>query len=158
MFRLVLLVFLLKREDASLKSGVKRGSSDLGVVIATRRLRLGSTKRFATVKIGKPRRARQDEWMCPYCIEGLGTKTIQYAIGSDAIQALFICFEAIRTRLESCGREVTWESGERGDAGFPRFAPTLYGLRFYKRVERLMDREIERFARKAEETYRRKEL
>lgn len=133
-----------------------RSNPGIGVVVATRRVRLGAKKKPVIVKIGKPRKAGREEWRCPYSIKGLGTGSIQYASGADAVQALLMCIEAVRTRLESCGREITWESGEPGDTGFPRLVPTLYGQRFYKRLERLIDREIQQFARKAEESYRRR--
>lgn len=108
------------------------------------------------IKIGKPRRVRPDEWRCSYYIEGLGRAKIQEVCGADGVQALQLCFEAIRTRLTPMGENIAWECGEPGDTGFPRHIPNIYGTKFYKRLERLIDREIDGFAGRAKVRYQRR--
>lgn len=123
--------------------------------VATRRMSHRSGRELR-VKIGKPRRVRPDEWRCSYCIEGLGRANIQEVCGADGVQALLLCFEAIRTRLTPMGDDLAWECGEPGDSGFPRYIPSIYGIKFYKRLERLIDREVDGFARRAKARYQRR--
>lgn len=74
----------------------------------------------------------------------------------DALQALQLALEAIRTTLERNGKVLSWSGGEPGDTGFTRSVPTFYGLDFARRLERLIDHEVERFARAAETKHHRK--
>ena len=127
-----------------------------GTIVATRRLSLIGTKgKIVIVKIGKPRKLGGEEWACPFFIDGLGVQKIVYGHGFDAIQALVMALEGIRTVLEKTGKRLSWADGEAGLTGFSRFVPIFYGLKFMKRVDRLIDREVRSFARAAERKHRR---
>jgi hypothetical protein len=86
----------------------------------------------------------------------LGTSKIQYADGEDGIQALLLAIESIRTMLSKSEKRFSWIGGEPGDTGFVRFIPTFFGPSFSKRLEAIIDREVERFARRLERKYRRR--
>jgi len=128
----------------------------LGVVIAVRQLHgEGRQPKVVTVKLGMPRRSKERDWECPFSITGLGIRGIQYGRGVDAIQALCMALEGVRVLLERSGARFSWSAGQAGDAGFDRFVPNLFGLRFSKRLNRMIDREVERFARAIEMKHRR---
>src|SRR6266702_4672047 len=62
----------------------------LGVVIATRSLSRGKSRRAsAIVAIGKPRKnPGREEYQCPYRISGVDDDRVMVAYGVDAVQAL----------------------------------------------------------------------
>lgn len=123
----------------------------LGLIVGVRQLReVGSRSKVVTVTLGRPRRASSGDWACPYHVSGLGMRGIRYGRGFDAIQALLLAIEGIRSALESSGRRLSWMGGEPGDTGFTRFVPTFFGLEFSKRLESVIDREVNRFARTLE--------
>lgn len=129
--------------------------SQLGIIVGIRLLReAGSNRKAVIVKVGKPRKQRGGNWACPFQISGLGLRKIEYGHGVDSIQALLMAIEGIRTRLEQSGKQLTWDGGDPGDTGFTRFVPTFFGVDFCKRIDRLIDREVQRFARTAETRYR----
>lgn len=132
----------------------KRG---LGVVVATRELhQVGSRRRVVTVKLGAPRRAARGEyWECPYQIVGLGSRKTQHAHGEDGIQALLLAIESVRTALKKSGKRFSWVGGEPGDTGFTPIVPTFFGPGFAKRLELMIEREVDRFARTMERRHRR---
>jgi hypothetical protein len=121
-------------------------------VIATRRLR--GPVGMVVISLGKPRKAREIDWECPYRIRIRGVTKVRCAHGLDGVQALILAIEAIGRELETYGGMLSWEGGEHGDTGFPRFIPNIFGLKPYKRLVRLVDRQIERIARKTEERRR----
>jgi hypothetical protein len=130
----------------------------LGHVICRRRLvseRKGRTV-TATVRIGEPRK-RQRVWECPFHISHIGSKGIQIAYGEDAFQALIMALEGIRVTLERGEFAWSWVGGPTEDNGFPRFVPQGFGLSFQRRVESLIEREVNRFSRAAERSHRRRQ-
>lgn len=127
----------------------------LGVVIAVRQLRrAGPQPKAVTVKLGKPRRSKEIDWECPFSISGLGIRGIQYGRGVDAIQALSMALEGVRVLLERSGARLSWIGGQPGDAGFDRIVPNFFGPKFSKRLNRIIDREVERFCRSIERKHR----
>lgn len=133
----------------------KRG---LGVVVAARELRqVGSRRRVVTVRLGAPRRAARGEyWECPYQLVGLGRRKTQHAQGEDGIQALLLAIESVRTALKKSGKQFSWVGGEPGDTGFTAIVPTFFGPRFSKRLELMIEREVDQFARTMERRHRRR--
>jgi hypothetical protein len=131
--------------------------SRLGIIVGIRRLhQVGLRQKVVIVKLGKPKKEKVGDWACPFTISGLGIHKIEYGHGIDAIQALLMAIEGIRARLEQSGKRFVWAGGESGDTGFTRFVPTFFGLDFSKRLDRLIDREVKRFARTAETRYRKR--
>ena len=43
-------------------------------------------------------------------------------------------------------RQWTWEGGEPGDTGVRRFVPQAFGLDFARKIDRIIDEEIQRFS------------
>lgn len=123
----------------------------LGDVICSRRLTRrdinGDGDHVVTVRIGKPKKERQS-WACPFHISGLGFKKPLFAYGEDAVQALVMAFEGVRVTLKKNESLFTWV-GEEGDSGFPMLVDGGADLSFTKHLEGLVEREKERFWKKA---------
>lgn len=132
--------------------------SRFGIILGTRRLREeGDHGKEIVVELGMPRKMKGGDWECPFRIRGLGTPKIEYGHGIDGIQALLQAVEGIRVKLEQSNRQFTLDGAEPGDTGFRRIVPAFFGLKFSKRLERLIEIEIRRFARVAEGRYRRRQ-
>jgi uncharacterized protein DUF6968 len=117
--------------------------------IATRHLARTDTGAAVTVQLGHPRRRRTGEFECPYRVRGLGRAKIGRALGEDSVQALQLAFEAVRLELEPHAAILTWY-GALGETGFPQYVPYTVGGRFRKRLEAMVNREIEREGRRLE--------
>jgi hypothetical protein len=115
--------------------------------IATRHLARTDTGAAVTVQLGRPRVRRTGEFECPYRVRGLGRAKIGRALGEDSVQALQLAFEAVRLELEPHVAILTWY-GARGETRFPQYVPYSLGGRFRKRLEIMVNREIEREARR----------
>jgi hypothetical protein len=113
-------------------------------VIATRHVKAGTTTKV-TVRLMAPYLEKDSTWVCAFAIRGLGRSPINAGYGIDAFQALQNALEAIRVRLEQSGRRLSWV--ERDDPGFPRYVPYFFGSAVSRRLSRLVDREVESFAR-----------
>jgi hypothetical protein len=118
--------------------------------IATRYLARADTGAAVTMQLGRPRRRRTGEFECPYRVRGLGRIRIGRALGEDGVQSLQLAFEAVRLELEHHAAILTWY-GELGETGFPQYVPYMFGGRFRKRLEAMVNRAIEREARRLEQ-------
>jgi hypothetical protein len=124
-------------------------------VIAKRQLReTGPQRKIISIVLGRPRKVAEEEWVCQFQITGVGASRIHGALGLDGLQALLNAIEGLRAVLEKTGRRFSWTGGEEGDSGLPRFVPTLFGVQFTERINRIIDREIERFSESAERRYK----
>ena len=129
----------------------------VGSIIGTRELsREGSRGKPVTVTLGKPRKRADGDWECAFRIAGLRVRAVQYGYGVDAIQALTTALEGIRVTLERSGQRLAWIGGEAGDAGFERLVPTSFGPAFTSRLNRLIDREINRVVQRLERQHLRR--
>lgn len=115
-----------------------------------RELREDGSGTVVLVRLGKPEQVAEGEFRCAFQLQGLGNSQVQYAHGIDSVQAMQNALEGIRSGLEKSGRSFSWQGGEAGDVGFPRSVPTFFGLEFSRRINRLIDEEVEQFAREAE--------
>ncbi|MFY0562324.1 DUF6968 family protein [Archangium lansingense] len=142
-----------KRPTTKKKSA---GPRALGTVIAERTLTtMGQSESSARIRIGKPRKDRATgDYFCPYTLEGLGDRKVHEAWGMDSIQALQNALQAIRLELTPHANNLSWAGGQDGWLGFPKVIPDLFGPTFTLRLEKLVDRETERFARTLESTHR----
>jgi len=66
-----------------------------------------------------------------------------------------MALEGVRLLLERSGARLSWSGGQAGDAGFDRFVLNLFGPEFSQRLNRMIDREVESFARAIEMKHRR---
>jgi hypothetical protein len=97
----------------------------VGEVIAVRVLLVAcGPAREVNVSIGKPTRFDGScGFYCPFQVAGLGDEKVRYAGGTDAVQAIQLCFRMIGAYLQSFEEVrdggIRWEGGERGHHGFP---------------------------------------
>jgi Domain of unknown function (DUF6968) len=110
-------------------------------VIARRELKSRIDEgRVAVVTIGRPRKAKTGEWICPFRIEGLGKPQLAAAHGEDSLQALLMAIEGIRVNLDSSGRGLFWLDADFGP-GIPRYVPWHFGPSFEERILAAIQRE-----------------
>ena len=108
------------------------------------------------IRVGRPRKDRATgDYFCPFSLEGLGDRTSREAWGIDSMQALQNALQAIRLALAPHASRLKWEGGQDGWLGFPKAIPDLFGPTFTQRLEGMVDREVERFARTQEAAHRR---
>jgi hypothetical protein len=119
-------------------------------LFASRELRVVSSGRRVLLEIAAPRRRRAGDWTCAYRIEGLGPDRTGTAPGDDGIEALQSALAAVRRELEPFGGRLTWK-GEPGELGLPHLVPDYFGGEFRRRVERVVQAELEREARRLKE-------
>lgn len=120
--------------------------------IAARKLRLRRSGKSVNVSLGVPEvdpQSQHRDWRCPFRITGIDVPRVRYAYGVDAFQSLMMALAGIRSLLQTRRRDLEWQGGSL-DLAFPRFIPSGYGSAFSKRMEALINREVEAFARKAE--------
>src|SRR3712207_1676313 len=129
----------------------------LGTVIAERTLTVvGQGDSSARIRIGKPRKDRTTgDYFCPYTLEGLGDQKASEAWGMDSMQALQNALQGIRLALTPHANTLSWAGGQEGWLGFPKVIPDLFGPTFTLRLEKLVERETDRFARALETAHQR---
>jgi hypothetical protein len=101
--------------------------SDLGQVIAERRLRLVGEEgegRQILVLLGSPRTFPDSpDYYCPYQITGIGDGKIRHVGGVDAFQALEFALQALGAKLQALNQDLNgklrWDADEKGSLGFP---------------------------------------
>jgi hypothetical protein len=131
---------------------MKSRASIMGPIVCTRKLvgELGDKRRVtATVRIGTPRKQGQN-WVCAFDVSGIGLRQPVLAYGVDGVQALVMALSGIRATIDKSDVSWSWVHGQKGYTGFPSFVPMGFGVAFTRKLERLMDREVTRFARAAE--------
>lgn len=124
---------------------MKRRTPRAVTPLVAERLLTRNDGRSVAVRIGKPRKVAPDEWECPYHVSGLGMRRVAVARGIDAVQALILAIESTRIFLEQRIDRLSWPFGEAGDLGFPRLVPSALGISFARRINEMIDREIEQF-------------
>lgn len=127
-------------------------AGSFGVIVAERTLTLvGRTSAQVRVIIGRPRKDRgSSDYFCPYRLEGIGDGQPQRAWGVDSVQALQLAMQAIRARLEPHTDELEWLGGRGGSLGFPKVIPDVFGPKLTHRLEKMVEREMDRYARTLE--------
>ena len=130
----------------------------LGNVIGERRLvfRDAPGKKLV-VTLGKPRRMKgHPDWECPFRIKGFRVARLEFGYGVDALQALTTALEGIRSILDEIGKPLAWSGVFADHTGFQRMIPIAAGPELSMRLERLVDRELNRHVRQLERRQRRK--
>ena len=127
--------------------GAVTTSKRLGIVIGERQLTTrGGRPKTVTVTLGTPRLPKgAQDWECPFRISGGGMRVLEYGYGVDAIQALQTALAGIRHFLDKSGQSFDW-LGMSMDVGlcFPRPIPSYGDERLTRKLETLVDRELER--------------
>ena len=104
----------------------------------------GTAPKAVTVSLGTPRLPKgETDWECPFRITGGGIRVHERSYGVDAIQALQNALGGIRSFLDTSGQSFEWFDLPM-DAAFPKPIPSYGDERLTKRLEKLIDRELER--------------
>jgi hypothetical protein len=122
-------------------------SESRAATIASRQLTLVPSGRPVLVELDAPRPRRTGEWACAYRIRGLGRARAGQALGEDGLEAIQLALVALRRELEPFGPRLTW-TGEPGELGLPLLIPDFFGGEVRRRLEGLVQREIEREGRR----------
>jgi len=122
-------------------------AAPLPAPMAARTLTLVPSGRPVLVELDSPRRGRGAMWECGYRIRGLGRIRAGRARGEDSLHALQLALDAVRRELEPFGSRLTW-TGEAGEVGLPASVPDYFGGDFRRRMERLVQLDTEREARR----------
>ncbi|WP_437950169.1 DUF6968 family protein [Sorangium sp. So ce296] len=115
-------------------------------IIAVRRYGVeGEPGREIVLKIGEPIRpgSPSGSWACAVLLDGL-EPDVEYVEGIDAIQAIQSAMRYARHALDNCGLPITWMDQESGDIGLPLPIESPFGLWFQRRLEKLVEDEIDR--------------
>ena len=125
-------------------------SEPRALIIASRRLTLVPSGRPVLLELDAPRLRRTGEWSCAYRIRGLGRARAGQALGEDGLEAIQLALVEVRRELEPYGPRLTW-TGEPGELGLPLLIPDFFGGGVRRRLEALVQREIEREGRRLKE-------
>jgi hypothetical protein len=106
-------------------------------------------RRFATAKIGRPRKHGRD-WACRVVISNIWMTEPLLVYGVDPMQAVVLALECVRVTLLHSRKGWRWVHGEKGETGIPMFVPIGFGRKFASRLEALIDAETEKLAVAAE--------
>jgi hypothetical protein len=121
----------------------------MGEILCRRRLKLFGARgrKTAVVSLGMPKRYGRS-WGCPIYISGIGLQEPVVVYGEDAFQALIMAIAGIRWTMDKSGFAFSWLTSERGAHGFPRYIDYGgWGVAFRSKLERMVDREVDRFVR-----------
>jgi hypothetical protein len=120
-------------------------------VIGERRLVFrDAPRKKVVVTLGKPRKMKgHRDWECPFRIKSPGVVRLEFGYGVDALQALTTALEGIRSMLDEIGTPLAWSGVLSDHTGFQRMIP-IAGPEISARLERLVDRELNRHVRQLE--------
>ena len=124
---------------------------NIGHVIGERRLVFrDAPRKKVVVTLGKPRKMKgHQDWECPFRIKRPGVVRLEFGYGVDALQALTTALEGIRSMLDEIGTPLAWSGVLPDHTGFQRMIP-IAGPEISARLERLVDRELNRHVRQLE--------
>lgn len=135
----------------------------LGPILAERRLGDRASGAVVRVSLGVPRRGTDGApWECPFRISGAGVRRVEFGHGEDSMQAVMTALEGIRALLDESGLALGWKLGAgrdaiwSGETGFTRSIPIALGPVFRRRLERLVDGQIEQEVQRLERRSARK--
>jgi hypothetical protein len=125
---------------------LERSSKASGPIIAERVFELDGRQRAVRVRIRKPRRDPRtgDHW-CTFEVSGMAEAMGFKVWGVDSLQVLQLAIRAAGELLREVGHELTW-CGDQ-DLGFPRMYPSFLSAAAQSRIERMIDREVQKEAR-----------
>jgi hypothetical protein len=112
-------------------------------IVATRSFQTASGE-TVVASLYQPTQEKSGDWACAFEITGLASPIVDRAMGVDSLQALMIGIDGIRARLRETGVSLSWVGGEPDDVGIPRQISIAFGLSFQRRIEQLMDDEVDR--------------
>ena len=120
--------------------------------IAERTFMRRDTNSEVIVRIGRPEpypESSHGDWRCPFEIRGLDEDISDFGFGIDTFGALQNALRIIRLLLLRSKIPLRRELTKTNDIGFPMAAPTGYGIRFQRKLERYMEAEVKKRGREA---------
>lgn len=122
---------------------LERSTKASGPIMAERFFESDGRAKAVRVRIRKPRRdpKTRDHW-CSFEVSGEGEARGFMVWGVDSLQALQLAIRAAGELLREEGLGLTW-CGDSG-LGFPRVYPSFLSPGAQSRIERQIDRELER--------------
>jgi hypothetical protein len=127
--------------------------------LAVRTLTAPDQSSSVRLEIDHPRQAAEDaeadrlmkgDWSCRFRILQSGSAIIDdFAVGSDALEAIVNAISRLRASYERCGLQAYWNEHLIG-AGLPSYLPEGLGKDFDLHLKQLVDEEVERRARELE--------
>jgi hypothetical protein len=122
----------------------------IGTILAERQLAEQVSGKVVKVSLGVPRPITDDaDWECPFRISGAGISRVEFGRGIDSMQALTTALDFIRVLLDETGLALGWKMGAgrqdiwHDETGFARSIPIALGPAITRRLERVVDREIQ---------------
>jgi hypothetical protein len=124
--------------------------------IAARRVYKAPSGKPVVVTLGVPQAVPGSDWGCALQITGLKTewRRPKYVFAIDGLQALHLAMQCAGMVLESQKVKLEW-LGQSEDLFMPRFLPWL-PKPHQNRLQTLMDREVARWAGRAERDHKRR--
>jgi hypothetical protein len=123
----------------------------IGTILAERQLAEQESGKVVRVSLGAPRPGTDGaDWECPFRIHGAGISRVEFGYGVDSMQALTTALDLIRVLLDESGLALGWKMGAGrqdiwdDETGFARSIPIALGPAITRRLERVVDREIQR--------------
>ena len=135
----------------------------IGTILAERELADRTSGKVVRVSLGVPRARTADaDWECPFRISGAGISRLECGRGIDSMQALTTALDFIRVLLDESGLALGWKMGAgrqdiwHDETGFARSIPIALGPAITRRLEGVVDREIQREVQRLERRATRK--
>ncbi len=126
---------------------LERSTKASGPIVAERFLELNGQAKAVRVRLRKPRRdPKTGNYWCTFDVSGLDDMHFKLW-GVDSLQALQLAIRAAGELLREEGPGLTW-CGD-SDLGFPKVYPSFLSPMAQARIERIIDREIEKEERQA---------
>ena len=97
--------------------------------------------------LGTPEKGQGEDWQCAFRIKGSGVNRLEFGYGVDALQALTTALEGIRAVLEEIGQPLGLRGVLPDHTGFQRMIPLAAGAEISARLDRLVERELDRHLR-----------
>jgi hypothetical protein len=122
---------------------LERSTTASGPIVAERFFELDGRAKAVRVRVRKPRRdPKTGDYWCTFELSGLDEALDFKVWGVDSLQALQLAMRAAGELLREKGRGLTW-CGD-SDLGFPKAYPSFLSPAAQSRLERMIDRELER--------------
>ena len=124
---------------------------DVESTIAERELTDVETDRSVKIRVERPEQVADDEWCCRFSVEGAEPGSVDRAYGIDSLQALVLALEGVRLAVECRRDQLSWLGGPSGELGLSRRVPDFLRLKFERRLNKLIDREVAALTRELKE-------
>ena len=112
--------------------------------IATRKMESGDGSHRVLVTIISLNPVADDLWEAWWNISDDQNSTDGKTCGADGLQALQLCFDAIRNELQGLDPTLRWQDLDI-ESAFPAYLPVSFGEAFYTKIKKLVDDQVDQF-------------